>query len=531
MGARMIPSPRSRRLVSFAILLAAVIAVAPAEPAAGAPGPDRPDFNDNGRADLVIGEPNDGTQGVRHGSVWLLYGDATDDGQYPNDRKLRQEAPGTWGQDGELFGYAVATGDFDGDGFDDLAIGVPRDDLASVVESSQAADARQARSGARFGMVEVWYGTATGIRSDGRQTFHQNTPGIEGAPEDGDLFGAALAAGDFDGDGRDDLAVGAPGESYAGRFAAGVVHLLWGSAGSGVTATGSRLLTQGPPLGGNIEPGDGFGQSLAAGNLDAGGTVDLAVGAPGETVGSTAGAGAVLAVEGPADRSFDGPAVLLHQDVPGVLGGASLNDGFGSSLAIGDADDDGDGDLAVGVPGEGIGSSDGAGALHLFTGSAGGITSAGPTLWQGHGLSGVAEDDDALGFAVALGDVDLDGAADLFASAPGQAVEGIPQAGLVHVVPGTGTLPADPPRTLTQTPLQGRPETGDHFGAAFAIADYTGEGFPDLAVGVPDEDFRASTDAGVVAIVRGGVTGLTTADDALIDGNATTDDRFGFSLG
>ena len=529
----MTPARRPRRLLSWAAVMAAMVTVAPAEPAVGAPGPDRPDFNSNGRADLVVGVPGDGTRGVRHGSTWVFYGDATDDGRLPNDRKLWQnDEPGPWAQNGDQFGYAVAPGDFDGDGFDDLAIGVPGDNHSFLVETNGTGDAHAALSvPSRYGMVEIFYGTATGIRRDRHETFHQNTPGIAGAAEDGDRFGASLAAGDFDVDGRDDLAIGAPGERYAEQAHAGVVHVLWGSVGGGITVTGNRLRTQGPPLGGNIEAGDRFGQSLTAGNLDTDGTVDLVIGAPGETVGNAAGAGAVLAVLGPSDRAFDAPATVLHQDVPGVLGGASLNDRFGSALAVGDVDDDGDGDLAVGVPGEGIASADGAGAVHLFTGSPSGITSAGPTLWQGHGLSGVPAEHEELGFAVALGDLDLDGAADLFAGVPGQEVEGVAHAGLVHVLPGTGLVPPDPARTLTQSPLEGRPELGDHFGAAFAIADYTGEGFPDLAVGVPDEDFRGSTDAGVVAIVRGSALGLTTTDDSVLWRDTTTDDRFGFSLG
>jgi len=78
-----------------------------------------------------------------------------------------------------------------------------------------------------------------------------------------DRFGSALAAGDFNNDGADDLAVGARRENLSLVEEAGAVNVLYGTAG-GLTGTGSQLFTQDTP--GVPEPGDRFGWTLHASN-------------------------------------------------------------------------------------------------------------------------------------------------------------------------------------------------------------------------------------------------------------------------
>ena len=85
-------------------------------------------------------------------------------------------------------------GDFDDDGFDDLAIGVIGDRVGPVNNA---------------GTVNALYGSSAGLTTAGSQLWHQNIAGVRGEATSGDLFGNALAVGDFDGDGFDDLAIGA----------------------------------------------------------------------------------------------------------------------------------------------------------------------------------------------------------------------------------------------------------------------------------------------------------------------------------
>ena len=163
---------------------------------------------------------------------------------------------------------ASVKGDFNGDGFADLAVAAPGENAGA-------------------GAVHVLPGSASGLSATGSQYFTQNTAGIADSEEPGDLFGASLAVGDLTGDGFADLAVGVPGENGE----AGAVHVLKGSA-SGLTATGSQFLSQNTSaIADTQEPGDHFGASLAIG--DFGGTTqgDLAIGAPDEDTGPRTDAG------------------------------------------------------------------------------------------------------------------------------------------------------------------------------------------------------------------------------------------------
>ena len=109
--------------------------------------------------------------------------------------------------------------DFDGDGYSDLAVGVPGEDL---------------RGKSDVGAVQVLYGSASGVTARD-QLWHQGRRGVKGALEKGDRFGTTVASGDFDADGYADLAIGIPLEDVGRTKDAGVVQVLYGSA-SGLTA-------------------------------------------------------------------------------------------------------------------------------------------------------------------------------------------------------------------------------------------------------------------------------------------------------
>jgi len=195
-----------------------------------------------------------------------------------------------------------AGGDFDNDGFADLAVGVPGENDSA-------------------GAINVLYGTGGGLSGTGAQVFTQ----VGGASEAFDSFGWALAAGGFNNDGFADLAVGAPFETVGGAQAAGAVSVLPGSA-SGLTATGGQLFTQ---VGGAVEAGDQFGSALAAGDFNNDGFADLAAGAAGEAVGSAQGAGAVSVLPGSAGGLTATGGQLFTQNSPGVPGVAEAFDLFG----------------------------------------------------------------------------------------------------------------------------------------------------------------------------------------------------------
>jgi hypothetical protein len=449
------------------------------------------DFDGDGRDDLAIGVSGETVGGLKGaGAVVVLYG--TNAGLSGARAQLwHQEVAGVaddaWLHD--FFGFELAAGDFDGDGRDDLAIGAPIDDPGGVTAA---------------GVVNVLYGSAAGLTAEGNQVWHQDTAGMEDEAEVDDAFGLALAAGDFNGDGRDDLAVGVPSEDIGTVNAAGAVAVLYGSA-SGLTAAGNQfwhLNVAG--VDGAATVNDHFGSALAAGDFNGDGQDDLAIGVPFDQVDGAFLAGSANVLYGSASGLSAASSQVWHQNNAGA-GAAAEDDMFGSALTAGDFDGDGLDDLAVGVPGEDEGDVNAAGAVNVLYGSQDGLR-AGGQLWRLSAGPSAPGAQDLFGKALAAGDVNGDGKDDLAIGAPGRHVDGEPAAGAVVVLRGS-------PAGITSINAQlwdqdssgaGDPaESGDRFGDELATGDFDGDGAADLAVGVALEDIGNVSDAGAVVVLYG----------------------------
>ena len=246
---------------------------------------------------------------------------------------------------------------------------------------------------------------------------------------------------------------------------AGLVNVRYapGFGGPG----GLRQLTQDRP-----EAGDRFGSSLAEGSVDpVVGYADLAVGAPGETVGGRAGAGAVsLVLAG--DSGFTGAGgQLFHQGAGGVPGTAEAGDRFGTAVAVG-AFNGGGNALAVGVPGEDVGTAADAGVLDVLYNSGTGLGGGGRQQLTQAGAGGAVEPGDRFGAALSAPIFHgTDVLEDLGAGAPGKTVAGRAAAGAGSVLfGGGGGLGAGGSQLLHQGigGLGGAPQAGDGFGAALS---------------------------------------------------------------
>ncbi|WP_432280529.1 FG-GAP and VCBS repeat-containing protein [Streptomyces luomodiensis] len=158
-----------------------------------------------------------------HGTLKVLYGTASGPSA-TRTTTIDQNTAGVPGvnEDGDQFGYALSSGDVNGDGYADIAVGIPYEDLEAGQDEA--------------GSVVQLYGGPNGLSGTGAQAFTQATAGVPGAAEAGDHFGMAVGLADTDGDGKDDLVVGAPDEDGA-QTGSGAAWVLRGQAG-GLTTDG-----------------------------------------------------------------------------------------------------------------------------------------------------------------------------------------------------------------------------------------------------------------------------------------------------
>jgi hypothetical protein len=290
----------------FLLVAAATVSPAVGQPTAANPSDVAADFNGDGVADLAIGVPGETVGGPENeiaGAVNVLYGAGS--GLSGTGAQLFSQVGGAV-EFRDRFGEALAAGDFNGDEVADLAAGASGENVGSVADA---------------GAVSVLYGAAGGLTSAGGRLFTQ----LGSAPERFDIFGFALAAGDFNRDGYADLAAAAPMEDAGAVANAGALSVLPGSAG-GLTTTGGRLFTQ---VAGAVEAGDEFGEQLAAGDFNNDGFADLAAAAPVEDVGTVSQAGAVSVLPGSAGGLTSTGGRLFTQNSPGVPGTAETFDQFG----------------------------------------------------------------------------------------------------------------------------------------------------------------------------------------------------------
>ena len=370
----------------------------------------------------------------------------------------------------DVAGTSMArAGDVNGDGYGDFLIGAPSNDSGPGNDG-----------GAAYLILGGPGGWSLGKRLG-------QAPTIEYTGEaDADNAGVSVAgAGDVNGDGFDDFLIGANLNDDGGA-SAGAVYLVLGSA----TPTGVSLSTVVQYTG--EAAGNQAGLSVAGGgDVNGDGFDDILIGAPLNNDGG-ASAGAAYLILGSAT-----PASASLSTAVQYTGEAAGNQAGRGVAIIGDSDRDGRADMLIGAPINGDGGAN-AGSIYLVVGSAApastGLGAAAPTVVQFSGSGG----ENAGQSVAAVGDVNGDGFADLWAGAPLNDTAAA-DAGAAYLVLGRPGMPAN---TLATVGIRYTGEAAnDQAGASVGGGgDVNGDGFADMLVGAP---FSTTVDNGAAYIVLG----------------------------
>ncbi|WNF26734.1 trypsin-like serine protease [Streptomyces sp. C11-1] len=342
------------------------------------------DFNGDGHRDVAVADPKAAVAGAAGaGLVRVVYGNGAGVGE------LVQGSPGVNGgpEAGDGFGTALATVDYNADGYTDLVVGVPNEDIGKVADA---------------GAVQIVYGSPAGLGKGRGGTWFEQGRGagalLGSASEAKDHMGFSVAAGKTAA-GDPYILIGVPGEDLGSVADAGNAIYLRGDTNVAINQNTASVP-------GGAEKGDQFGYSVA------GSPNHLAIGIPNEAIGTIAKTGAIQILKHDLNANkIPTPVKALHQDTEGISGVNEANDLFGKALSMTShrpegAATDSDSILAVGSPGEGLKVSDvnktNAGRVVVLRITAGGTVSELQDIHQEKAdVTGAAEAGDRFGERVA----------------------------------------------------------------------------------------------------------------------------------
>ncbi len=421
------------------------------------------DFNGDGLADVAVSASGAYVNGkASAGAVTILYGD----GKHATISQNTSGVPGG-AETNDYFGSDLAYGDFDNDGYDDLAVGARGEDVGSDVNGGTA--------------VILW-GSSSGLKG--------GTTVADPRPTKHDGFGGVLEAADFNGDGEDDLALGTTSSATVDIYRGGFGRTT-GTTGGSYTVSAA------------VQSGDGWGiRNLHSGDANGDGTEDLIIN--GYEIDSEDGYNANFWYPG----SPEGIESPNYQKLPA-----------GFITDVGDTNSDGYDDIVFGLSwDDGIAGAQVGGAVLIGQGTASGPADGDVrTIDQDtSGVPGTGEAGDSFGAELDLGDVNGDGHLDLVVGSPGENLTGGADTGAATVLygaaDGSGITGADAKFLDQNTPgVPNSNESNDNFGSDVHIDDLNGDGRGDVIIGTAGENGGN----GAVYALRSGTDGSLSASSGI----------------